>query len=238
MTPLPPRIVVTEAADLPRAGEAARRVFTGRFARTRGLRFLEISALPWLRSSPEGAAFVALGAPRAVARGTPAEFCPAAGVSSPGATDAAGASREALNTCIAQLRTRGADPDCGCRLMAVNDAVLAPRDNFAFAPGVAARVLDGEGRSAGLLVAESRPTPEGERVKLLSPQGDVAILLLSGNDAELVLVDQPETIWRGTRRAFGYRRGRLAERVELQSESGERMSVLIGVERRDADPAG
>jgi hypothetical protein len=69
---------------------------------------------------------------------------------------------------------------------------------------------------------------------LRNASGAVAVLGLKGGDAELRLRSAPTVIWRGPREFFGYRRGRLSERMVLTSDDGKIIRLLIGVENRDA----
>ena len=102
-----PTIISRSLGDTAAATNLAARYLGGRLPEARGLRFLEISAIPYLRRSPEGAAFLNLKSPRALARGAPAEICPAAATSSAGAETAIGAMEDALNQCLGQLSARG-----------------------------------------------------------------------------------------------------------------------------------
>ncbi|MEM7523241.1 MAG: hypothetical protein AAF360_05695, partial [Pseudomonadota bacterium] len=75
-------------ADVTAASAAARLLTTARFAERRGFRSVEVTEIPYLRASSEGAAFLERAAPRALARGEPANACPAVGLSSADAADA------------------------------------------------------------------------------------------------------------------------------------------------------
>lgn len=230
-----PTIISRSPGDIAAATNLAARYLGGRLPEARGLRFLEISAIPYLRRSPEGAAFLNLKSPRALARGAPAEICPAAATSSAGAETAIGAMEDALNQCLGQLSARGANTSCGCRVMAVDNALVASRRDFVFAPGVSAFMIRSGTGEAERLIAESEPAPNGgESVVLRNASGAVAVLGLKGGDAELRLRSAPTVIWRGPREFFGYRRGRLSERMVLTSDDGKIIRLLIGVENRDA----
>lgn len=230
-----PRITAGNPADAAGAARSALRYISERLPGTRGLRLLEISAIPYLRRSPEGATFLRQPFPRALARGTPPHLCPAAAASSPTAENSAMAAEDALVQCLGALSDRGADASCGCRLLAVDNALVAPRRDFAFAPGVTAFLIRGQSRSAERLIAESEPTNTGGEIVILRNAANVvATLVLTGETADLRLAASPEVIWTGTRRVFGYRRGRLSERMVLTSDDGRSMRLLIGVENRDA----
>lgn len=119
--------------------------------------------------------------------------------------------------------------------MALDNALIAPREAFVFAPGVTTFLIrDGSG-AAERLIAESEPTQNGgESVLLRSAASVIGTLELDGESAELKLASDPDIVWRGKRRLFGYRRGRLSERISFRSEGGQSIRLLIGVENRDA----
>lgn len=230
----PTVIAKNDAAALDAAQTALRYVAT-RLPEARGLRRLQISEIPYLRRSPEGAAFLGRSNPRALARGAPEARCPAAAASPPGAETSAAAANGALSLCFSRLKARGADASCGCQILAIDNALIAPRASFVFAPGVTAFLIRGRQEQIQRLVAESEPTPEsGESVLLRSASGVVGALALDGESAEMRLAAAPDTVWRGDRRLFGYRRGRLSERVTLSAVDGRSIRLLIGVETRDA----
>ncbi|MEO1612090.1 MAG: hypothetical protein AAFU55_07020, partial [Pseudomonadota bacterium] len=95
-------------------------------------------------------------------------------------------------------------------------------------------LLIGDDRQPAHLIAEALP-PEGgdQTVVLRDLTGEVGRAVLSGDRARLSLRDEPERVFAGPRNRFGYRRGRMAERLELADDAGGRLNVLIGVERRD-----
>lgn len=224
-----------EAADVA-SGAVVSAVASDVYADRRGARFVETAALPYLRASPEGAAFLASAFPRALARGEPEAACPAAAASGSPAprTSRSDAARAALDACLATLARRGAPPSCGCRLLAADDVLLAPREAFAYAPAVSALLIGPGPGDATRLVAEAlRPADGVERISLRSPAGAVGQLTIEGESADLTLFAEPDARFTGRREAFGYRRGRLAERVALTDGSGREATLLIGVERRD-----
>ncbi len=230
-----PRLTAGNASEIADAARRAIRYVEERLPETRGLRLLEISAIPYLRRSPEGAAFLKQQIPRALARGEPPQLCPAAAASSPSAGDTAVAAADALSRCLGVLSARGADATCGCSVLALNNALVAPRRDFVFAPGVTAFLIRGQTGAAERMIAESEPMAEGgEAVVLRNAAGVVGALALTDEMAEMRLASAPEVIWRGTRRMFGYRRGRVSERMVLTSDDGRSVRLLIGVENRDA----
>lgn len=230
-----PRLIARDPAEVAQATRSAMRYLGERLPEARGLRLLEISAIPFLRRSPEGATFLRRPFPRALARGTPPQACPAAAASSPSAATSALAAEDALTRCLDVLDVRKADASCGCRLLAVDNALVAPRRDFAFAPGVTAFLIRTRTGAAERLIAESELTSDGgETVVLRNAAGVVATLALKGETAEMRLAATPEVIWRGSRRMFGYRRGRMSERMVLTTTDGQTIRLLIGVENRDA----
>ena len=215
------------------AVSAVKNLTTEALMSRRGLRMIELSEIPWLRASPEGAAYIAGAGPKALARGEPLAACPAA-ASEIGAASPTDAARGAISACFALLEARGAAPDCGCRLSVLDNHLIDRRESFAFAPAVSAR-LSGAGRRQSLLVADALPPENGlERVVLRSVAGPVAYLAMEGGEASLIFLDAPDRTYAGTRTFFGYRRGRMAERLVLANEGGEQIRLLIGVEQRDA----
>jgi len=230
-----PRLTAHSQSETAAAAGFAMRYLGERLPEARGLRLLEISAIPFLRRSPEGATFLRRPLPRALARGTPPQTCPAAAASSPTAANSALAAEDALTQCLDVLALRGADASCGCRLLAVDNALVAPRRDFTFAPGVTAFLIRPGTGAAERLIAESELTSAGgEMVVLRNAAGVVAALALKGDTAEMRLAATPEVIWRGARRMFGYRRGRLSERMVLTTADAQTIRLLIGVENRDA----
>lgn len=227
------RIVARGRADTKTAVDAVNNLTTETLMNRRGLRMIELSEIPWLRASPEGAAYIAGAAAKALARGEPLAACPAA-ASEVGATSPTDAARGAIDACFALLESRGAPPDCGCRLSVLDNHLLDPRETFVFAPAVSAR-LSGAGRRSELLVADALPPENGvERVVLRTAAGPVAYLSMEAGEASLMFLDAPDRAYAGPRTFFGYRRGRTAERLILTNEGGQEIRLLIGVEQRDA----
>lgn len=226
-SPAPPRLIAAGRAEVEGIAAAAARLDAETVAARRGFRRVEISALPYLRSSLEGARFLGRAGPRALARGAPAAACPISGVSPPGAKDRRAAAAAALSSCLA----RAQGPECGCRLLAVDDILLAPRADFVFAPVVSAYLIGGPAGARALVAEAAPPAGDVEEVILRDAQGAVGALILNGDAARLTLGG---VVYEGRREPFGYRRGRIAERLRLTGPGGARRTVLIGVERRDA----
>ena len=230
-----PHISLSDPSETRDAALSAERYLRTRLPTARGLRFLEISAIPYLRRSPEGAAFLSRGLPRALARGAPAERCPAAAVSAAGLPSSSGAVESALGQCLSLLNARGADTSCECRVLALDNALTAPRRDFAFAPGVSAFLIRDDSSTALRLIAESElASGDTETVILRDAADAVAVLALRGDDAALRFASAPDALWLGEREMFGYRRGRLSERIIFTADDGRSIRLLIGVEDRDA----
>ncbi|MEX2517840.1 MAG: hypothetical protein WD969_00750 [Paracoccaceae bacterium] len=235
-TAAPQSIVAADQAGIAAASAAAEAASTTRISALPRSRRIEISALPWLRASPEGAMFLASGLPRALARGAPAESCPAAAasLSLPAPSTRSDAAASALGACLDQLARRGAAETCGCRLVAADEALLAPLSEFGYAPVVSALVI-GAGPPRRLVAEALHPVGRAELVILRDALDEVAHLVLLDEEAELVFTAAPDIHYVGVREPFGYRRGRLAERLRLKSPDGEDLTVLLGVEARDAE---
>lgn len=234
-TPAPPRLAAATRANIDDVARGVANLTDDTIMGRRGVRLIEVSEIPYLRASPVGALFLAGAPARALARGEPAASCPAA-TEAVGAPDRPEAARRALEACFDQLEARGADAACGCRIEAVDSILLDRREAFAFAPAVSALMIGAPGaaRSSSLLVAEALPPLDGaERVLLRDAAGEVGRLVLDGPDAALVLTGEPDRLFTGAREPFGFRRGRIAERLRLADAGGRRLDVLIGVEERD-----
>lgn len=200
------------------AAGAARRATAA--LRGRGLDRVALDAAPLIARAAPGLRFLAAAPHRALALGAPFGQCPAEAVASAATPRAAAGS--ALTTCLAQ-----SGPDCGCVLLALDDALFAPRAALAYAQGVAATLL---GRDApdGLLVAEERAAPDGRAIRLRDAGGALGEGFASpGGAARLSLNGRR---YQGRWRGFGRLRGRLVERWRLTGPQGEALSLLIGFE--------
>ncbi|MGB0852508.1 MAG: hypothetical protein ACPGVA_05430 [Pikeienuella sp.] len=230
-TPRPPAII-TPPGEVPRLSQrSAARLTDAALSDQRGARRVEIASVPLLRSTPAGATFLAMTGHRALAQGEPAASCPALVTAPPNAPDARTAALAALAACGEQLALRGTAATCGCRLIALDDALLAPIERFAFAPAVSA-LLNDNGR-ATRLIAEAELINGAAVTRLRNANAEVGVLRASGDNRQISgMIDGVR--YAGTRTPFGFRRGRLAERVELTSNNDKKISLLIGVERRDA----
>lgn len=199
-------------------------------ANRRGSRRLGAAQVPFFFGSDLGRAYLKSVGPRALAFGEPAENCPAVGVSF-GAASVTAAAQEALSACAAQ-------PDCGCRLAAAGDVLLAPIDSFDYARAVTATLRVGA-REPALLVAEALPTEPVDGAVRLSPAeaaaglarqtvalyapnaptaGPIGALRLSadGSASLIAEIDGAERRFEGRWRSEGRRRGWYARQVALR----------------------
>lgn len=226
--PIPARLIANSLDDVAEVMNGAANLTDEILLNRQGVRFVEASSLPYLTTSVEGAAYLA--APGA--RGEPAASCPAAAVAA-GAETRAAAVGDATRACFAQLEARGAGPECGCRIAALDEFLLDRRQTFGFATSVSALIMGGD-RPPAHIIAEALPPENGaQEVILRDLNGVIGGVLLSGETASLRLASDPARIYRGDRTRFGFRRGRMAERLVLADDAGVALSVLIGVERRD-----
>jgi hypothetical protein len=229
-----PAIVARDDAEVATAQARAQRI--GALGAGAGATRIEEAAAPFLHGSPAGRRFLAARPPRALALGDPPERCPALGLAE-GRTSAAS---DALSACLAQLRQRGADGACGCRIVALDDALTAPPERFRYAPGVSARLIGPAAGAGRLLIAEERAAPDGRsvRVAFSGPDGPVAAADLAEDGAARLVDLETGALWTGRREPVGWRRGRLAERLLLEGPGGARLIALIGFEPDEMADAG
>jgi len=235
----PPEITVRAEADMADALAAVRRVALRRGDAGAAPR-VEAVAEPFLYGSPVGRRYLAMAPARALAIGDPPERCPAAGLGGDAATvaGAQAAAGQALRQCLAAV---GGRAGCGCRLMALDDMLLAGPLAFTYAPGVGGRLVgDGAGgRGAPLTVAE-RATDDPARtlIGFFDAAGPVAVGEVDdGGGARLVLTPSG-ALFEGARERRGWRRGRIMERLLLSDADGRRIIALIGFEPADIAAEG
>jgi hypothetical protein len=202
---------------------------------------IEAAQAPFVSRSPIGRRFLAAPTPRALALGDPPAICPAAALVAgpPGAARAAVAGR-ALDACLASLGERGMAASCGCRVVAVDDLLLAPLEAFAYAGGVGGRLV-GDGRFGGKpLIAEEANAPDGRgvRIAFYDAAGPVALGDLGDDGAARLLMLEDGAVFTGWREPWGWRRGRVQERLLLEGADGERLIALIGFEPADVAAEG
>ncbi len=235
----PPLIEAQDAEDVDRAKRLAARYDRRRLERQRRTRLIEAVQTPLLYEAPAGQRFLSAPGARALAIGYPPRICPAIGLATstepaPRAETAA----SALNGCLAKLEQSGASDECGCRLVALDDTLLAEQAAFAYARGVTAQFVGGEKALATTLIAEERSEEDGSgdvRIWFLDALGPRAVARLTeAGEAELAVLEGPNgdlsasNYYRGRWESEGFRRGRLAEKLYLEDEDGERLIALIG----------
>ncbi|MDD2868601.1 hypothetical protein [Neomegalonema sp.] len=196
---------------------------------------LEAAQIGLLYGDPQGRAFVETVGPRALAQGEPARQCPALTLGR--GADEPAAARSALQGCFAALQGR---EDCGCRLLAESDRLLATAAHFSYALGVSATLVDPAARQEMTLVAEERVLanrPDASVVWLLGFDGPKGALHLEpdGIAALALLSEGPvrDPQWIGRHQAEGFRRGRVARRAFLRNAAGEERVVLVGFEAQE-----
>ncbi len=231
----PPIIAATRPENLPAALRIAENTDQAELARRESARWVGVDALPFLTSTESGKRFLSAAAPRALARGMPPQSCPAAAMASatPG-TPRAEVAGQALRRCLARLAPER--PDCGCRIVALDDLVTVPREDTAYATGTSARMRSASLGIDLLLVAEV--VPGGDTI-LRDLRGPVARLVNGENDAVTLHFQATGRRFDGFRIVVGFRRGRIAERSYVADADGNRLSLLIGFEPGElADRAG
>lgn len=217
----PPVIVVKSNDDLRVADNLVSRLNIQKLAARKDTEYVDADALPWLSGSAPGREFLAARGSRVLVRGHPQEFCPIALTeTAAGSVPIRNVARTAFNRCLAQV-----PPGCGCRLIAMQDALLATQEEVTYATGIAARI---KARSLGLddlLVAEEQ---QDGSVILRDLSGVIGSVVSGPDDAVTIKLKGSETVYSGTARDVGFRRGRVAQRIYAKNEAGERVSLLIG----------
>lgn len=230
----PPVIKASSTDELERAVFRAEGTDPEDYARRLEARRVSIDALPFLIGSEVGREFLQATGRRALARGEPAQFCPAVGLASRPVETARGViAREALKSCLDDLPPKTGN--CGCRIIAIDNLVTVSRDDLAYATGSSARLSIPTRGIDSLLVAEENE--EGDLI-LRDLKGTIASISNGPKDAVTVRFSNGP-VFEGRRIEVGFRRGRLAERIYAEASDGERLSLLIGFEPGElADIAG
>jgi hypothetical protein len=227
----PPNIAAATRKDLPVAVRLASNADSTKLSKRESARWVGIDALPFLTSTESGKQFLASTFPRALARGMPAQSCPVTAV----AAGAPGSPRDtvagvALQDCLAKIivaQSGWAQSGCGCRIVALDDLVTVPRDEFSYATGTTARMRSASLGIDLLLVAEE--TVGGETI-LRDLRGSVAHVARGENNAVTLNFLSSGRQFDGYRIPVGFRRGRTAERIYVIDADGNRLSLLIGFE--------
>lgn len=242
--PSPPELVADSPRAIPALAASATPDRLALLAERRRAERIYGADLPFFFESEIGRAYLAAGAGRAIARGEPAESCPAFGSALQEASPDAAAAK-ALERCLAS-RAPGTETRCGCRLMAAGQILFAERAEFAHARAVNARLISLEGAFDVTLIAEPKleersidllESGADETVWLLAPDGPAAAVNLQPDGAaSLVILDGPNDQLRAVRTyqgrwdAEGYRRGRRAAQVALEDTEGHQAVLLMGYE--------
>lgn len=217
----PPVIVVKDAESLRDAGTLISRLKIPELARRKDTKFVDANALPWLSGSASGRDFLTSQGSRALVRGHPQEFCPIAlAETAPASVPIATVAKTAFEKCLQQVQ-----PGCGCRLIAMENALFATQAEVTYATGIAARI---QARSLGLddlLVAEEQ---QGGGILLRDLSGIVGTVVTGPGGTVTVRLKGSDTAYTGVSRDVGFRRGRLAQRIYAKNAAGERVSLLIG----------
>ena len=230
--PRPADIVAEDWSGLEDAMLYSRRATEGEAARVRGARWVEAAQIGLLFGSPEGKAFLSAPAGRALVRGEPRDKCPALNVASAPTDDQA--TDGALRACLREIQPYG--PDCGCRVIARADRLLAPRDEFEYAIGVATRIVDPATGNERRMTSEERMIdgrPGARRLWLLGVQGPVGMLQVEPDGRAAFIESGTNARYDGKHRAEGFRRGRVARRAYLTARDGRRLVVLVGFEEEE-----
>jgi len=132
---------------------------------------------------------------------------------------------EALQDCLAKLTAE--QTDCGCRIVALDDLIMVPREEIAYATGTSARMRSVALGIDLLLIAEE---VTGGRTVLRDVQGQVATIEHGANNDITLKFEATGRTFDGYRIPVGFRRGRIAERIYAVDADGNRLSLLIGFE--------
>lgn len=231
----PPEIVIRTDGQTPRVAALLAEVSDDPAA---GMgRRVEASSAALLYNTGWGRAFLSAPSGRALAIGDPPDQCPGIGVVAGGPeTPRLQVVDAAISQCIQSLE-RARASDCGCRLLALDDTLLAPLEAFAHAPGVSARLF-GLGGGAGtqqLVARESRELAADGSVRVLfsTVSGPIAAAALFADGRAVLEVAESGLVLEGARDLRGWRRGRLTERLLLRGPDGQRVIALIGFEPED-----
>src|SRR5690625_213990 len=212
----PPEISVTASEDTESARVLLERLSIDELRGRTGARFHDARELPWISGSAPGREFLALAEPRLLLRGDPPERCAVAfaeeGEPSQPIADFA---TEALRRCVAE-----AGPDCGCRVVALNSALLVPLEETSYATGAPARLRVPSLGLKKMLVAEAG----GNGREVLRDVSHPVGVIEYGEDGQVTIeLEGIEGVFTGKARPVGFRRGRLAQRIYARNAEGDRL---------------
>ncbi len=229
--PRPAVIVADDLNDLEETLLFARRTTHADPDRQNGGKWIEAAQIGLLFGSPEGKAFLTAPAGRALVRGEPAQSCPALNVATARTDDLA--TEGALRACLRKVADM---PDCGCRVIARSDHLLADRDDFQYAIGVSSLLIDPKNGQQLRMTSEERiieGRPDTRRLWMLNAAGPVGMLQVQNDGRAAFVFSATGKRYDGTHFEDGFRRGRIARRAYLNSKDGKRLVVLVGFEENE-----
>lgn len=230
----PPDISAKTTNDLQTAALSAKRADPEVLAMREQASQVRVDMLPYLIGSEPGRNFLQATGSRAIARGSPAQSCPAtAVVTHPGSVPRGSLAHEVLDACLGDLPY--GHTECGCQVIAIDDLVSVPREELAYATGSSARLSIPAYGIDGLLVAEEN---DDRNLLLRDLTGPIATIVeKSGEEVEIRFNNGD--VFTGRQIEVGFRRGRLAERIYAEAPDGTHLSLLIGFEPDElAESAG
>lgn len=239
--PNPPDLRAQSDADVGAVSAELTAERLERAAERSGSRRVPGVQVPFFFEADLGRAYLKTPGPRALAFGDPAETCPAVGAALVTGS-LSGAVEGALQACLAQLGTRR---DCGCRLAAANDVILAPPAilDHARAVSVVLRLggaetvliaeeppLEPQDGAIELSIAGAQVALQAQNLVLRDSRGVVGALTLSADGAARYQTSDGER-WAGRWRSEGLRRGWFARQIGLRREGdGATASMLVAYE--------
>jgi hypothetical protein len=217
----PPIVIAKDPIGIENARTLISRLTPTALQSRKGARFVDANELPWLSGSVQGKTFMTSPPNRVLVRGNPQSMCPVAFTATGDAGTPTGeVARRALSKCLSD-----APAGCGCQVVAIRNSLLAKREDISYATGIAARIRSRALGLDDLVVAEEQPSGTVLLRDLTSPIGT---LNFSKGDAVSMTLKGSNSVYTGTVRNVGFRRGRLARRIYVKSPGGERISILIG----------
>lgn len=229
--PRPAEVTANSYDDLGETLLYARRATEADPKKQNGGKWIEAAQIGLLFGAPEGKAFLTAPAGRALVRGEPAESCPSLNVATAPTDDQA--TEGAMRACLRQVAAR---PDCGCRVIARADRLLAKRDEFQYAIGVSSHLVDPSTGRQMRMTAEERiieGRPGVRRLWMLGAAGPVGMLQVEQDGRAAFVFSGTGKRFDGSHVEDGFRRGRIARRAYLTAKDGKRLVVLVGFEESE-----